>query len=334
MAPSSELYVCTKTTTKENPKKSKPSHEPKSHAFAVPSFLKKLFKRYTTLKIISVLLGVYIAIWSYAPAGTFGITGGFVSPSGYIIDTASEERTEEGVILTRGSLRPIVAENALQMVCLGVTRVSAFFMYPSLIMVFTTKFRATMEVIMTSPLSMFTYDDLHELHVFCGWIVVFDGVLHTIFHCIRWANQGNMNLIFDTRSGISGFVAVICILLIGTPMMFEAFRKRINYEVRKYLHYFFVVFCIAMSFHAPLSTIPNGGFACMIFPTLIIWYTLDSLYVYIKMTEKIDTTTFHVMKTGVQLTMTVSESFQRRGESGGYCYINFPWISKSEVRFM
>ena len=37
------------------------------------------------------------------------------------------------------------------------------------------------------------------------------------------------------------------------------------------------------------------------FPTLIIWYTLDSLYVYINMTEKIDTTTFHVTNTDVQL---------------------------------
>ncbi|KAL7523793.1 hypothetical protein ACHAXR_001634, partial [Thalassiosira sp. AJA248-18] len=185
-----------------------------------------------------------------------------------------------------------------------------------------------MEIIVQSPLSMFSYDDLHELHVYCGWVVVFDGVLHTIFHFIRWADQGNMNLVFGTRSGISGFVCVICILLIGVPMMFEAVRKRMAYELRKYLHYFFVVFCIAMSFHAPLSTIPNGGFACIIFPTLILWYTMDSLYVYLFMTERIDTTTFHVVATGVQLTMTVSERFQRGGESGGYCYVNFPWINK------
>lgn len=39
-----------------------------------------------------------------------------------------------------------------------------------------------MDVILQSPLSMFTYDDLHELHVFCGWVVVvLGGVLHTIY---------------------------------------------------------------------------------------------------------------------------------------------------------
>ena len=289
------------------------------------------WKHYGALKAFSFILACYILTWSFAEVGTFGTTGGFVSkPPGYIIDPASEERTEAGIILTKGSERPIVAANDLQMFCLGVTRASAFFMYPSLVLVFTTKFRATMEIIMQSPLSMFTYQDLHELHIYCGWVIVLDGVLHTIFHCIRWGNQGNMYLMFDTVSGISGIVCIICILLIGIPMMFEAFRKRIAYELRKYLHYFFIVFCIAMSFHAPLSTIPNGGFTAIVFPTLICWYALDALYVHLYMTEKIDTTIFHAVATGVMLTMTVSESFQRRGGSGGYCYVNFPWINKNQ----
>lgn len=316
---------------------------------------KKATKPYGVLKLISALSAVYIAIVSYAPRGTFGIIGGFVTrrdndnppndPNpgfpewldqsgmhlpGYIIDTASEERNDEGVILTRGSERAIVAESDLQMFCLGITRISAFLMYPSLVLVFTTKFRATMEMIMQSPLIMFTYEDLHELHIWCGWVVVIDGALHTLFHIIRWADQGNLELIFQHRSGISGFVSITCIILIGAPMMFECLRSRIRFEVRKYLHYFFVVFCIAMSFHAPLSTIPNGGFAAIVFPTIIIWYTLDSLYVYLCMTEKIETTTFHVMETGVQLTMSVSESFQKRGGNGGYCYVNFPWINKRQ----
>jgi hypothetical protein len=57
--------------------------------------------------------------------------GGFVDPDvGFIIDPNSPERTEAGVILTRGVERAIVASNNFQMVCLGITRVSAFFMYP------------------------------------------------------------------------------------------------------------------------------------------------------------------------------------------------------------
>lgn len=291
----------------------------------------RMFRNYRALKILSILLAIYIAIWSYAPIGTFGTTGGFVNITvGYVIDGASEERTDRGVILTKGSLRAIVADSPLQMVCLGITRASAFFMYPALVMVFITKFRATLEVIMKSGFSIMAYQDAHELHVYCGYVILFDGVLHTIFHIVRWADQGNLYLLFDHFSGISGFILFITLLLICIPMGFDAVRMKMSYEVRKILHYFFVVFSIALAFHAPFSTIPNGGFAPIIFPVLIIWYVLDAMYVMLFWTEKIESTVFHVVPTGVQLTMQVSEEFQKRGQSGGYCYVCFPWIAKNE----
>jgi hypothetical protein len=89
------------------------------------------FKQYGALKIAAILLAAYIALFSYAPVGALGSAGGFVDPDvGFIIDPNSPERTEAGVILTRGVERAIVASNNFQMVCLGITRVSAFFMYP------------------------------------------------------------------------------------------------------------------------------------------------------------------------------------------------------------
>jgi hypothetical protein len=89
------------------------------------------FKQYGALKIVSIILSGYIALFSYATVGTLGYAGGFVDPDvGFIIDAASPERTEAGVILTRGVERAIVASNNFQLVCLGITRVSAFFMYP------------------------------------------------------------------------------------------------------------------------------------------------------------------------------------------------------------
>jgi hypothetical protein len=48
------------------------------------------------------------------------------------------------------------------------------------------------------------------------------------------------------------------------------------------------------------------------------------------MTEKIESSIFHVVPTGVQLTMEVSERFQSSGQRGGYCYVNFPWIDKTQ----
>jgi len=290
------------------------------------------FRRYAALKAVSVLLGVYVAVWTFAPEGTFGTTGGLVGPTGYIVDDASSQNAGDGVIYAGGSYpRAIAASDALQMACLGITRVSAFFMYPSLVVVFATKFRASMQLVLSSSFSPFAYDDLHQLHVFTGWVVILDGVVHTAFHVVRWADQGNLRLLIDHRSGISGLVCVACVLLIGLPMGIEALRSRIGYEARKVLHYLFVAFCVSMAFHAPLSAIPNGGFAPIVFPCLIIWWALDALYCSFFMTERIDTSTFRVLPagTGAHLTMTISLRFQRSCPAdGGYCYVNFPWINR------
>jgi hypothetical protein len=93
--------------------------------------IRSSFKQYGALKIASLVMAGYIALFSYATVGTFGYAGGFIDPDvGYIIDPNSAERTKAGVILTRTVERAIVADNDFQMVCLGITRVSAFFMYP------------------------------------------------------------------------------------------------------------------------------------------------------------------------------------------------------------
>lgn len=314
-------------TTPLVPPKKRPPQDEKN---PVLKMLGKPFKRYGALKVIGILCAGYIACMTFTPIGTFGTIGGLVSPNGFIIDPASEERTKAGVVLWKGSLRTVVAATPLQMVLLAISRCSAFFIYPSLVLVFTTKFRASMEMIAQSPIGMFTYDDLHELHVFCGWVCMTDGCIHTIMHLTRWIVQGNFELVVESRTGLSGLISVICILLVGLPMGWERIRSRIRFETRKYIHYLFVVFCIAMAFHAPISGWPNGGFAPLVFPILILWWALDTMYVCFYMTERIGTSVFHVVPTGVQLTMKVSERFQRNAPDGGYCYINLPWISKTQ----
>ncbi|CAB9528168.1 unknown protein [Seminavis robusta] len=91
--------------------------------------IKKSLFKYWELKVLQLALGVYITIATFVPTGTFSDWGGFVTASvGYIIDPASEERTQEGVILTRGARRAVVATNDFQMACVAITRFTAFFM--------------------------------------------------------------------------------------------------------------------------------------------------------------------------------------------------------------
>lgn len=175
---------------------------------------------------------------------------------------------------------------------------------------------------------MFIESDLHELHIYCGWTILICSLIHGVAHVARWAAQGHLSLLHSHFSGITGMIIFLSMILICIPM--TIFRKTIQYEIRKYLHYFFLVFALALCFHSPKSAIPNGGFAFYVFGSIIVWYLLDASYCTCFMTEKIETTKFDVLPNGVQMTMNVSKFFQRKGAQGGYCYICLPWVDKTQ----
>ena len=175
---------------------------------------------------------------------------------------------------------------------------------------------------------MHMYSDTHELHVYCGWTIVVCSLIHTVSHVARWAAQKNLDLLVTHFSGITGLIIISSCLLISLPM--TLFRKQISYEIRKRLHYLFLLFAAALAFHTPRSAVPNGGFTAYVFGTLLAWYFLDASYCYFFMTEKIETTRFSVLPSGVRMTMTVSERFQKVGAKGGICYVCLPWIAKEE----
>jgi hypothetical protein len=313
--------------------------------------------RFKLLKLLQVLLAIYVGVLTYADIGP---PGGLRDPeTGLIVDQESAERTEKGLILVNGVERSIVAATQFQVVCIGITRMSAFFMYPgrfscsfglfptsflqklfahlhtcpkrsttALVMVFASKFRATITFLSKSPFAMYMYKDSHELHVYCGWTILIFAAIHTIFHIARWAQQGNLYLLVQHFSGLSGFFIISSCLLISIPM--TILRTQIRFEIRKNLHYLFIVFGGALMFHTPTSAIPNGGFTAWVFSITLVWYFIDATYCFFYMTEKIDTTKFSVVNCGVRMTMTVSDRFQKMGNQGGVCYVCLPWIDRNQ----
>ena len=175
---------------------------------------------------------------------------------------------------------------------------------------------------------MFMYQDLHELHLYCGWTIFACSILHSIAHLARWGQQGNLYLLFHHFSGISGLIIIATCLLICIPM--TLWRDQIKYEIRKKAHYLFIVFALALCFHTPASAIPNGGFTAYVFGAILLWYFLDASYCYFFMTEKIETTNFRVLPSGVRMDMNVSERFHGLGDKGGFCYVCLPWVDKNQ----
>lgn len=79
-----------------------------------------------------------------------------------------------------------------------------------------------------------------------------------------------------------------------------------------------------------MSAFPNGGFIAPVMAFCLALYAIDAMYVFLFMTEKIETTVFHVLPSGVQMTMAVSQTFQQRRQQGGFCYVCLPWVDKNQ----
>jgi hypothetical protein len=93
--------------------------------------IERVILKYWQIKVIQIVLAIYILVITFTPVGTFGKYGGIITSSvGYIVDPASPERTEDGVILNNGVLRAVIATNKFQMFCMAVSRAGAFSAYP------------------------------------------------------------------------------------------------------------------------------------------------------------------------------------------------------------
>ena len=86
--------------------------------------------------------------------------------------------------------RPVVAIGAGQLFCLAMSRMSAFSLYPPMILVFLTKCKACIDRLNKTPFSMHMTKDNHELHTYCGRYIAFDVWIHTFFHLLRFGLQG------------------------------------------------------------------------------------------------------------------------------------------------
>jgi hypothetical protein len=143
------------------------------------------------------------------------------------------QSAEPGVIYVNNSPRPVDAGGKWQKICLVLSRMSAFSMYPMLVVVFVTKMKATLLYLSSTPLSMYLgiLKQAHEHHAHAGAWIAFDVWIHTLFHVLRWWDQDNLKLLWNSRAGLSGLIVLIATPLIALPMMMC--KDRLSYEIRK-----------------------------------------------------------------------------------------------------
>lgn len=238
--------------------------------------IKKNITKYLALKVARIIF----VIFSLVPL--FSIAK---DPGSFTITDSDIENTRKGYIVVNESFRPIVANNTFEWICLAIARATAFAMYPDIVIMFVSKCRATLAFLSNTPVDMFLFRDMHGVHAHCGRFVAYMITVHTLFHLIRWGIAGNILLLIKSAAGITGFIAVYFTSFIIAVMMSDTLRSKIRFEIRKGLHYLFYMFAIALVWHVPTSALPWGGYIRYVMLISIIWYTLDAVYVHLRMTE-------------------------------------------------
>ena len=232
-----------------------------------------------------------------------------------------------GLLEDNGWLCPretVCAESWGVLVLLAISRTSAYFCYPSVILLFVTKTNNLRTLLLRTPITMFVpLYDLHQMHVFCGEIVGVGVLLHGLCHMIRWGLQGRINLLWGHVTGVTGAACFLMTPLITWPMLWPSLKTKITYEVRKGLHYLSIVWGVALMFHAPKMHIRY------LMGTPLVLYVADWIYGFFARTFLVDKAVcFTRLECGVELTFKHPEGFKTDGS--GYIMVCIPWINKWE----
>jgi predicted ferric reductase len=165
-------------------------------------------------------------------------------------------------------------------------------------------------------------DDLHHLHTLAGTIVSFEVVWHSFWHLLRWGLAGDLHLLWQHTTGVSGLISLLVTPLIAWPMLFTRLRMRIDFAIRKALHYLAVVWAVSICFHAPVRWIgPIMGLTVGI-------YALDWVYGYYFKIYRAGTLMFTRIGNAVEVVWEHPKGFVSDG--AGYVYICLPWVSRGE----
>lgn len=225
-----------------------------------------------------------------------------------------------------------------QIIFLAFARFSAYFAYPIYGALFLTKCRYIHRFLATRFLGQVTFPELtrdpHELHSLLGRYVVFDNVWHSFWHILRWyldstktnlnsfEGKSSMELLYTHQTGLTGLLMLFSLCLIVFPHIYQPLRRKLTFERRYSLHFFFWVYGLALTFHAP------SGFSFYVMGTTLVIYTVDSAVCLIFHTHTIETIYATIISPQVlKLSFRAPENSKH---FEGYCYLNIPALSKSQ----
>ncbi len=180
----------------------------------------------------------------------------------------------------------ICADNLISMILLALARSSAFFDYPLYMMMFLSKAHNLNNGLRRSPLrEVIDFSDMHHIHHCFGVVIGIETMLHSFFHLLRWGLRGNIQLLWQTRTGVTGYFALLFTPMIVWPMALPWLKKHLSFEFRKGLHFLSIFWALALVYHAPSRIYWLVGV-----PSLV--YLADRIYGFFRKTHLIENVEF------------------------------------------
>lgn len=215
------------------------------------------------------------------------------------------------------------ADSLAALVLFSVSRVSAYFSYPLIMLMFLSKANNLITVLQNSVLSIWVdFIELHQLHASGGTIIGVTSLIHSVFHLIRWGIGGDISLLWTSQTGITGFIAFGITPFIICPMRYPGLFRLLSYEWRKMMHNLSLLWGIALMFHAPMMHI----FWLVGIPIAI--YILDWIIGLFGKTYRVESTHFRRLENACAMHFANPEGF--KVDSSSYILVLLPWVSKYE----
>ncbi len=168
------------------------------------------------------------------------------------IGVAPEGGCEDGLEYCICPRETICAPNRYSIVFLTLARCSAFFDYPLYMMMFLSKCHNINNICRRTVLrEWIEFSDMHKVHRLFGVVVGIETMSHSFFHLLRWGLNGDISLLWENKTGVTGLIAGIITPLVCWPMYAPVLKQNMKFELRKGLHYLAVVWALALLFHAP-----------------------------------------------------------------------------------
>lgn len=210
-------------------------------------------------------------------------------------------------------------------VFLAISRITAYMMYPCMILVFTAKAHCLRTWLFETQLRLYLpiLERLHDVHVRAGWFCFWLTWVHSVFHIIRWARLGHLHLIYENQTGRTGLAGWICVSLVSIPMGFEPLRRRMPFEIRKFIHTIGGVgFGISGMLHASATNVR------WVYGITILVYALDWLYANFWKTYEVQVCHFTRLHSSVVLHWENPPGWAHTTE--GYVNICIPFVKRYE----